>query len=292
MTTRVWHETPQPWRLSEYRDYRPISSYALIGDLHTAALVGLNGSIDWCCLPHFDSASVFAGILDATRGGSFVIAPAVAHTSEQRYSPATNVLITTFSLDAGGVVELTDFMPITTSGHRGDFAGDSPPRSMHARRSGDHRAIRAALRLRRTNDSPSAAMERCASDGCARRRAYAWLDRATSGGDSTAAWRSPRSSCGKASRRGSLPVTTTTRYVRSISISRKRSSRTRSRSGIRGRRASNTLGRYRAVVERSALALKLMCFQPTGRDCRGANDIVAGTDRRRAQLGLSIHVAA
>ena len=122
MTTRVWHETPQPWRLSEYRDYRPISSYAMIGDLHTAALVGLNGSIDWCCFPHFDSASVFAAILDSTRGGSFVIAPAVAHTSEQRYSPATNVLITTFSLDAGGVVELTDFMPITTSGHRGDFA--------------------------------------------------------------------------------------------------------------------------------------------------------------------------
>ena len=84
MTTRVWHETPQPWRLSEHRDYRPISSYALIGDLHTAALVGLNGSIDWCCFPHFDSASVFAAILDATRGGSFVIAPAVAHTSEQR----------------------------------------------------------------------------------------------------------------------------------------------------------------------------------------------------------------
>ena len=113
MTTRVWHETPQPWRLSEYRDYRPISSYALIGDLHTAALVGLNGSIDWCCLPNFDSPSVFAALLDAAKGGSFHIAPAVPHTSEQRYSPATNVLITTFSLDAGGVVELTDFMPIT-----------------------------------------------------------------------------------------------------------------------------------------------------------------------------------
>ena len=116
MTTRVWHETPQPWRLSEYRDYRPISAYAMIGDLHTAALVGLNGSIDWCCLPHFDSPSVFAAMLDATRGGSFHIAPAMPHTSEQRYSPATNVLITTFSLDAGGVVELTDFMPITQLG--------------------------------------------------------------------------------------------------------------------------------------------------------------------------------
>ena len=81
MTTRVWHETPQPWRLSEYRDYRPISSYALIGDLHTAALVGLNGSIDWCCFPHFDSPSVFAAMLDSTRGGNFAIAPGVPHTS-------------------------------------------------------------------------------------------------------------------------------------------------------------------------------------------------------------------
>src|ERR1044072_4036074 len=122
MTTKVWHETPQPWRLSEYRDYRPISAYALIGDLHTAALVALNGSIDWCCFPNFDSPSVFGSVLDAGRGGSFQIAPAVPHTSEQRYSPATNVLITTFSLDAGGVLELTDFMPITSSGHRGDFA--------------------------------------------------------------------------------------------------------------------------------------------------------------------------
>ena len=55
--------------------YLPIESYGVIGDLHTAALVGLNGSIDWLCFPSFDSPSVFAAILDDERGGRFQIAP-------------------------------------------------------------------------------------------------------------------------------------------------------------------------------------------------------------------------
>ena len=54
--------------------YQPIESYGIIGDLHTAALVGNNGSIDWCCLPAFDSPSVFAAILDDKKGGYFKIA--------------------------------------------------------------------------------------------------------------------------------------------------------------------------------------------------------------------------
>ncbi len=55
--------------------YVPIENYAVIGDLHTVALVGKNGSIDWCCLPRFDSPSVFGALLDAQQGGSFSIAP-------------------------------------------------------------------------------------------------------------------------------------------------------------------------------------------------------------------------
>jgi GH15 family glucan-1,4-alpha-glucosidase len=55
--------------------YKPTENYGVIGDLHTVALVGVDGSIDWCCLPHFDSPSVFAGILDDRKGGFFKIAP-------------------------------------------------------------------------------------------------------------------------------------------------------------------------------------------------------------------------
>jgi GH15 family glucan-1,4-alpha-glucosidase len=56
--------------------YQPIDNYGLIGDLHTVALVGVNGSIDWLCMPRFDSPSVFAAILDDQKGGRFRIAPA------------------------------------------------------------------------------------------------------------------------------------------------------------------------------------------------------------------------
>lgn len=56
--------------------YQPIENYGLIGDMHTAALVGMDGSIDWFCFPHFDSPSVFAAILDDRKGGRFKIAPA------------------------------------------------------------------------------------------------------------------------------------------------------------------------------------------------------------------------
>ena len=101
--------------------YAPISAYGVIGDMRTAALVGLNGSIDWCCFPDFPSPSTFAAILDADRGGRFQIAPARKYTSEQRYLPATNVLVTAFH-DGSGIVELTDFMPVGSDGRRGSFA--------------------------------------------------------------------------------------------------------------------------------------------------------------------------
>jgi len=91
--------------------YKPISDYGVIGNLRTVALVGLDGSIDWCCLPDFDSPSVFGGLLDAAKGGLFRIMPADVGTSKQMYLPETNVLLTRF-LCPEGVGELTDFMPV------------------------------------------------------------------------------------------------------------------------------------------------------------------------------------
>ena len=92
--------------------YQPIEDYGIIGDLHTAALVGKDGSIDWLCLPHFDSPSVFAAVLDDAKGGRFRIAPAAADVArKQFYWPDTNVLVTRF-LSADGVGQVTDFMPV------------------------------------------------------------------------------------------------------------------------------------------------------------------------------------
>ena len=98
--------------------YLPIAEHGVIGDLHTAALVGTDGTIDWYCCPHFDSPSVFAAILDRQRGGYYRIAPAAEDwTPKQLYFPDTNVLITRF-LTRAGVGEVQDFMPIhETLGH-------------------------------------------------------------------------------------------------------------------------------------------------------------------------------
>lgn len=92
--------------------YQPIENYGMIGDLRTAALVGLNGSIDWLCIPHFDSPSVFAALLDDKKGGCFQIAPINGNsTYKQFYWPETNVLVTRF-LASHGAIEVIDFMPI------------------------------------------------------------------------------------------------------------------------------------------------------------------------------------
>ena len=100
--------------------YQPIENYGLIGNLRTAALVGMDGSIDWLCLPRFDSPSVFAAILDDRKGGRFRIAP--AHDSvrpKQHYWPNTNILVTRF-LHPDGIGELVDYMPVGGAG--GDAA--------------------------------------------------------------------------------------------------------------------------------------------------------------------------
>ncbi|GAA0984865.1 glycoside hydrolase family 15 protein [Acrocarpospora macrocephala] len=106
-------------------EYLPIGEHGLIGNLRTVALVGTNGTIDWYCCPDFDSPSVFGALLDADLGGSFELAADTPAATKQFYFPDTNVLITRFAA-ADGVGEVQDFMPI---------ADDSPG-------SGRHRLIR------------------------------------------------------------------------------------------------------------------------------------------------------
>jgi GH15 family glucan-1,4-alpha-glucosidase len=104
-------------------DYPLISDHGLIGDLQTAALVTKDGTIDWFCAPRFDSPSIFASLLDARRGGRFRIAPTRDDcTTTQIYFPQSACLITRFMTDAG-VGELVDFMPVqnptvVTENHR------------------------------------------------------------------------------------------------------------------------------------------------------------------------------
>jgi GH15 family glucan-1,4-alpha-glucosidase len=95
--------------------YSPIASYAAIGDGRTVALVALDGSVDWLCLPDLDSPAVFAALLDSESGGSFTLRPEAPFGSVRRYLPGTNVLETTFETTTG-TVRVTDALTIPAEG--------------------------------------------------------------------------------------------------------------------------------------------------------------------------------
>jgi GH15 family glucan-1,4-alpha-glucosidase len=92
-----------------------IGDYALIGDCHSAALVGRDGSIDWACFPRFDSPGQFCRILDEERGGAFAITPENVIETSRYYIEDTNVLVTTFRCEAG-TLEVSDCMPVASTG--------------------------------------------------------------------------------------------------------------------------------------------------------------------------------
>src|SRR5687768_15801472 len=101
--------------------YQPVESYGVIGDLHTVALVGMDGSIDFMCFPHFDSPTIFGALLDRENGGRFQIAPLMDGAQyKQFYIPESATLLTRF-LSTSGVAEVTDFMPVQELGHAHDL---------------------------------------------------------------------------------------------------------------------------------------------------------------------------
>jgi len=98
-------------------NYQPIENYGVIGDLTTTALVSMGGSIDFMGFPHFDSPTIFAALLDHKKGGHFQIAPVVGEfKNRQRYFPDTNILLTRF-LGETGIAAISDFMAMQHLGH-------------------------------------------------------------------------------------------------------------------------------------------------------------------------------
>ncbi|WP_052423947.1 glycoside hydrolase family 15 protein [Nonomuraea candida] len=241
--------------------YLPIGEHGLIGDLRTVALVGTDGTIDWYCCPRFDAPSVFGSLLDADRGGAFELAADVPYTTKQFYFPDTNVLITRFFAD-DGVGEIQDFMPIEGDASEADrhrlirrvtcvrgtlpFRALVAPRFDYARRPHTVRQeggltffASPSLTLELTSSIP---VEHDGRDVRGRfvlregERAVFALDRLASGVE-------PR---GCPLEEAERLFTATVQYWR------------------RWLSASRYRGRWREVVHRSALTLKLLTYAPTG----------------------------
>jgi len=243
--------------------YQPIENYGIIGDMHSVALVGMDGSIDWLCFPHFDSPSVFAAILDDGKGGRFKIAPVGGDlTRKQLYWPDTNVLITRF-FSPEGVGEVTDYMPVGV------------PENGH----GYHQVIR---RVRVVRGVVTFRME------CFPAFDYAREEHETAISDEGACFRSPRLCLGLATRvpleqlgngvvaEFTLQEEQTAVFVLreieagagcGVSFSESEEEDLLRRTVEYWRRwlsRCTYAGRWREVVYRSALALKLLTHEPTG----------------------------
>ena len=103
----MWKPVPDPYGLrtpARNDGYAPIQDYAVIGNKKTGALVALDGSIDWLCVPRFDHPSVFGSLLDSHTGGSWTLQPSGEFRAQRRYVEGTNVLETTFETDGGRVL--------------------------------------------------------------------------------------------------------------------------------------------------------------------------------------------
>ena len=94
-----------------------VRDYAIIGDCHSAALVARNGSLDWLCWPRFDSPAIFAGLLDPEQGGHWRIAPGQPYSVRRKYAENTNIVVTEFETTSGSAL-LTDLMPVSSEEYK------------------------------------------------------------------------------------------------------------------------------------------------------------------------------
>ncbi|MCA1738097.1 MAG: glycoside hydrolase family 15 protein, partial [Actinobacteria bacterium] len=243
--------------------YRPIENYGIVGDMHSVALVGMDGSIDWFCFPHFDSPSIFASILDEDKGGRFKISPASDGTArKQLYWPDTNVLLTRF-FSPDGVGEVIDYMPVGV------------PENGH----GHHQLIR---RVRVVRGEVTFRME------CFPAFDYAREEHETEITDEGVCFRSPQLSLGLATtvplkRQGDGAVAEFTLQEEQTAVFVLREIEAGAGCGVsfseseeeellrqtveywrRWLSKCTYKGRWREMVYRSALALKLLTFEPTG----------------------------
>ena len=143
-------------------DYLPIAEHGLVGDLHTIALVGTNGTIDWYCCPSFDSPSVFGAILDKDKGGFYALRPdAEDWDAKQLYFPDTNVLITRFFTEDGvgrGAGLHAD--------RPGRARGAPPPAHAARRRRARARWTSGSRCSRASTTAASSTRSRCTRTGC------------------------------------------------------------------------------------------------------------------------------
>jgi GH15 family glucan-1,4-alpha-glucosidase len=246
--------------------YPGISDHGLIGDLQTAALVSTDGCVDWFCTPRFDAPSVFAALLDAAQGGHFAIAPeGCEYVTRQMYLPDTAILITRF-MSADGVGEVCDFMPVLTGRPTGrhrivrqirvtrgsmKFALDLQPRFDYARQphttevTDDGAVFRSG-----TQELTLHTVGRRGGAGTQVRRRGRGVRAAWTLGEGEAAG-VVLESMGGAPRR--LPPGEADRLSRDTAAF------------WRGWLAKSTYaGRWREVVARSAITLKLLTYAPTG----------------------------
>src|SRR5919201_4693642 len=120
---------PSP-TISEMGDFRPLADYGLLADCNSAALVDRHGSVDWLCLPRYDSDAIFSRILDP-EAGHWSIRPVGAYSTERRYLPGTLVIETTFTTETGSV-KLLDAMSFAPGQRRHELGYDAPHELLRA----------------------------------------------------------------------------------------------------------------------------------------------------------------